>query len=229
MRENSDYSPMKNHIIDQCARILELVRSKELFCAHTEDFSNIVAAMNEQICNYNRAARRAVLRDVYEDIIEHHVNWEQLKEHLADAMRSPELYNGRELPRIPTTKNKLKEYDDEEILMMLQAKNPCNHRQSVIRSLEMLVLAIDVYESNMCAYRRQVHQVVREMIDILYQRHANYVKAMVHPAVLRAGDLDTLTYDGKTMKIAKSQQQFLREALTFILDITAEDAGHRSI
>lgn len=222
IKEDSNYSQMKNNIITQSTRICEIVSDASKFGSfYNELTNNIVSSMNEMIRTYVKTGRTAILVDIYDELVSQ-TDWNGLKERFKAAMTDPKPYP---LPKYTSISTDLKKFKidvyDADVLVDMYTnmdedtvKQFAKSQEEATNNLYELVEDVTAFENALCAYRTKTVATMKANIDVLFALHVNYAKAVTanSPKIP-----DTTTVNGKVIKFQKAQKAFICDALKTIL------------
>jgi hypothetical protein len=203
-------SVLKNFMISQCSRIQEIISSKELFDIHFQDIMNgIIPAINTQIHDYNITARKAIMVDVHEGLIED-INFKELHDRLTEFIKNKTYYEMDDIEKIGAIKLKLDKLDDDTFITMFHSKSPLKYSKQINNELFELIENIEEYENKMSNIRTKIFAIMKNNIETLYKYHANYVKSLINKEEFK----NKLSL---TTPLVKSQSQFIKDALSEML------------
>lgn len=218
---NEANSPMLDYMLQQQARIFELLDNATLFKEHYHELTtNIISSMNKQIKNYVKNSKKSILKDVYALVVDS-IDWEQLQTKLADMLKAKKhnVPPGEWLP-IHKPSASISEYDDDILTNMLLNCDIENVKlfqkcRKIARSqLNELITDVREFENELCNYRTTVvKQCLDSNITVLFNYHFNYVNSLFHKKQAQ----DTATIDNKEVKLVKSQKAFITSALKTLL------------
>lgn len=222
VKEDGNYSQMKNNIITQSTRICEILSDATKFGSYYNELTNnIVASMNDMIAMYVKAGRKAVLVDIYEALVEQ-TDWNNLKDRFKNDVGGN---TPLQIPKYTAISTDLKRYKidkyDSDVLVDMYSymdedtvKQFAKSQDEATQNLYTLVDDVTTFENNLCAYRTKTIETMKANMEVLYKLHVNYAKAIV------AGNAkipDTVTINGKAIKFQKAQKAFILDALKTIL------------
>lgn len=222
IKEDSNYSQMKNNIITQSTRICEIISDASKFGSfYNELTNNIVSSMNEMIRTYVKTGRTAILVDIYDELVSQ-TDWNGLKERFKIAMTNPNPFPLPKYTSISTDLKKFKidTYDSDVLVDMYTnmdedtVKQFAKSQEEATNNLYELVDDVTAFENALCAYRTKTVATMKANIDVLFALHVNYAKAVTanSPKIP-----DTTTINGKVIKFQKGQKPFICDALKTIL------------
>ena len=216
--QDPNISPMKSSISSQVSRIEEIISNASLFKEHyTELSSNIVPSVSQQIHSYVKNAKRSILVDVYELVVEA-IDWADLQTKLANQLKTkkpttqPAVESWKRLSKPSAS---IEPFDDDVLTNMLlncdvdHVKDFSKYRKLCHSQIEELLSSIDAFETDMCEYRTAAVQTMLENVSILFDCHYNYVSDMYY----KHKAPQTIIIDGQEIKLKKSQKDFITSAL----------------
>ena len=87
-KENKAYSPMRNNVIEQSARIYEIISDARKFKTYYNDLiNNVIDSLNSQCRTYVRNSKMSINVDVYDMVMER-VNWNELQTRLVNNLKA---------------------------------------------------------------------------------------------------------------------------------------------
>lgn len=222
VKEDANYSNMKNNIITQSTRVCELVSDASKFAAYYNELTNnIVSAMNEMIKTYNKTGKRAILVDIYDAVVGG-INWDELKTKFATDMNTKGPLKLPQYKSISTDlkRHKIDLYDTDVLVDMYANMDETTVRkfaklqEDATNNLYELVDNVTAFESALCAYRTDTIAVMKSNIPVLYALHVNYAKAVMakDPKIP-----ENVTINGKVIPFQKTQKAFISGALRKII------------
>lgn len=222
VKEDSNFSQMKNNIITQSTRICEIISDASKFSTFYNDLTNnIVGSMNDMIRMYVKAGKRAILVDVYDALIDS-TDWDSLKTRFkTDVVSAGPLA----LPKWNSISTDLKRFKidvyDTDILVDMYSnmdestvKHFAKSQEDANNKLYELIDDVGAFESALCNYRTKTIEIMKQNIEVLYALHVNYAKAVV---AKEQKIPDQITINGKVIKFQTGQKPFITEALKKII------------
>lgn len=222
VKEDANFSQMKNNIITQSTRVCEILSDASKFSAHYEDLTNnIIGSMNEMISHYNKAGKKSILVDIFEAVTGD-IDWDQLKTQFqSDMMTKGNL----KLPKYTPISTDLKRFKidlyDTDILFDMHSnmdeytvKEFAKAQEEANNNLYELIDNVTAFESGLCSYRTSAIAAMKENVKVLYTLHVNYAKAIMNkdPKIP-----DSTTVNGKVITFQKGQKPFILAALRKII------------
>lgn len=214
-------SPMKEYILQQQARINEIIGNATLFHDHYSELTqNIISSMNKQIKSYVKNSKKSIMKDIYSLVIDS-IDWSSLQTKLTDMLKSNKsnLSTGN-WNHIVKPEGSISQYDDDILTNMLlncdveNVKNFQKCRKIAINQLNELVSDVDEFETQLCQYRTEVvKSCLDNNINVLFNYHFNYVNDLFH----KRNPQSTVIIDGKEIKLVKSQKAFITSALKTLI------------
>lgn len=213
-------SPMKEHVIQQIARINEIISNAQLFKANYQDLTqNIITSLNKQLKGYVKDGRRSIMVDVYNLVLEG-INWQELQTKIADMIKGKvnNVPTG-EWKKIPKPKFSIEPYDDDATTNMIlncdveHVKEFQRYRKLAKTQLDDLISNVDEFEQQLCQYRATTVELCLQNVDVLFKHHFNYVNDMLH----KKSPSGSVIIDGKEIALKKSQKDFITSALKVLI------------
>lgn len=220
--ENEQNSPMKNNLMQQTSRIMEIIGNAQLFKAHYDELTeNIISSLNQQLKSYNKNAKQSIKVDIYDMVVES-INWNELQKQLTQKLqsKSPNVKPAAwiNLPKLIVSK--LSVYDDDAITNMYincdesTVKEFSKYRKLAISELNNLSSSLDEFESSLINYRSLcVQHILSNNIQPLFDIHYNYVNDLFH----KKNPSNVVQINGKQLTIQKSQKEFIKSALKALI------------
>jgi hypothetical protein len=173
--------------------------------------NGIIPAINAQLQDYNSTARRAIMVDVHDSLI-NEIDFKSLHTQLTEFIKTDTYYSVSDIERIPSIKIKLDKLDDDNFITMFHSKTPLKYSKQINDDLSSLIESIEEYEHRMCDIRARIFAVMKNNLDILYKYHANYVKSLIKKDMF----INKLSIN---TELVKSQSQFIKDALSEMLNV----------
>lgn len=228
MLPNENYSPMKNNILEQSARICELVSDAGKFSTFYNELNdNIIATMNEMIKQYTKNSRKAIRIDVFDEVMKT-IKWSDLNEKLREDIKNKQPIKIPKFKPIDTNMKKfsIDLYDNDSIVDMYSYMDEetvekfAESQDEAIEKLHTLADDVTTFETSLCAYRAKTVEKMVANIDSLYALHANYVRAIKN----KQTDLPiSKTIGDKEIKFYKSQKEFITNGIKSLLGLDSEN------
>lgn len=222
IKEDSNYSQMKNNIITQSTRICEIVSDAGKFGAFYDELTNnIVSSMNDMIDLYVKNGKKTILIDIYDALV-NDTNWDALKDKFKVDMATK---GGLPIPKYTTISTNLKRFKidkyDTDILVDMYSnmdeetvKHFAKSQEDAVNELYSIIDEVTNFETSLCAYRAATIATMKENINTLYALHVNYAKAILNKDPKTPS---TISINGKAITFQKGQKPFICDALKKIL------------
>lgn len=218
----TDNSQMKNNILNETARIAEIVSHAGKFKENYDKLiKNIVSSMNTTLKNYVKNSRKAILCDIYEHTLSK-INWDEMRTRFNKDIKGNKLLVNRLYTIGDDLKNySLEEYNTEILMNMMinldedtsTIKKFIKLQDEALNALDELNEELSNFEANLCSYRTKAINVMLENVDNLYRLHVNYAKKVLNNEYVD----DSINVQGVTIKMYKSQQEFIKNAMKSLL------------
>ena len=180
--KNNDISPMKQSILEQKARILEIINNANLFKTNYQLLSsNIIPSVNQQLKSYVKNGRKSILIDIAELVLDS-IDWQAEQDKLVQRLKANKyitITSSWQHIDKPTAGINL--FDDDVITNMYlncstdNVKEFQKYRKLSKSQLDELINDIDSFERELCEYRSETVKQIMDNIDILFDYHFNYV------------------------------------------------------
>ena len=218
---NEDISPMKQSIIEQQNRVLEIINNANLFKNNYQQLvSNIIPSINQQLKSYVKNGKKAINADIYELVMES-INWEEQQKKLAQRLKSNKHINNmiswQHITKPSATIDKL---DDDVFTNMIincdpeHVKDFQKYRKQAKSQLNELINDIDEFEKTLCDYRSEAVKTIMKNINLLFDIHFNYVLDIFNKLKTN----DAVIIGDKEIKLKKSQKEFITSAIKQLID-----------
>lgn len=221
--EKETYSPMKNNVITQSARIYEIIDNAQKFKTYYNELvNNIIESLNNQCTSYVQNSRKSINIDIYEEVIKN-IDWEGLRNRLAEDLKSkkPKTSNvGNWSTYGILKKYKIQKYDIDPIVCMHENCNEesikayVSYMNEAKENLSDLHQSVDTFERNLCAYRaKAINTILSKNINTLYNIHYNYVKDLSDGVDAKT----TVVLNNVELPLQRSQRSFITESLRSLI------------
>lgn len=220
-------SNMKNYLIDQSARITEIITHAGKFKENYEVLvGNIISSMNDSLKRYVKSARKSILCDVYDSTVEK-IDWNAFRARFNNDVSNKTSMKASELKPIGSDLKQytIEEYDTEilgNMIMNLEEnqksmKKFTKFQNEAVDALSDLNTNLDAFESGLCAWRTKNIQIMNENIENLYKLHVNYAKNVLNNKNYIPEDI--IVNNEKIIKMEKSQSVFIKNASKVLLGL----------
>lgn len=221
--EKETYSPMKNNVITQSARIYEIIDNAQKFKTYYNELvNNIIESLNNQCYSYVQNSRKSINIDIYEEVIKN-IDWEGLRNRLTEDLKSkkPKTSNvGNWSTYGILKKYKIQKYDIDPIVCMHENCNEesikayVSYMNEAKENLSDLHHSVDTFERNLCAYRaKAINTILSKNINTLYNIHYNYVKDLSDGVETKT----TVVLNNVELPLQRSQRSFITESLRSLI------------
>lgn len=219
---SSEYSPFKNSMIEQAAKVSDIINDINLFRSQSDElFNNIIVSMNTEISDYEDISKRAILNDIYEQTIAL-IDWDSYKKRLINDVDAKKPIKVQ--PWVKLDIDKLDDYtldtfDDDYIMTLItevedNPKQFNKDRYSANVALKTLIDGITEFETTLCEFRSDRVKRLARGLETLYAVHVSYVRQIKKG---KSDVRDTISIDGTQVKLMKSQSQFIKSAIKSLL------------
>ena len=218
---NNDISPMKSSILEQKARILEIINNANLFkTSYQQLISNIIPSVNQQLKSYIKNGKKSILVDIRELVIES-IDWQAEQDKLVQRLKDNKYINiSSTWQHIDKPTATINQFDDDVFTNMLlncsteNVKEFQKYRKLAKSQLDELINDIDTFEQELCDYRSETVKTMMSNINILFDYHFNYVFDIFNKHKTN----ETLLIDNKEVVLKKSQKEFITSAIKTLLN-----------
>ena len=217
-----EVSPMKQHVLEQKARIDELLSNAQLFKDNYQDLTqNIITSLNRQLKQYSKDGKKSINIDIFNLTVEA-INWEDLQSKIAEMLKSKKPnVNPGEWKKLSKPTVGLEMYDDDAVTNMIlncdveHVKEFQKYRKLAKNELNELLDSVEAFEQGLCDYRAAMVQRCLENVNFLFNCHFNYVNDVLHKKETKG----SIIIDGKEVELKKSQKEFITNALKTVLGV----------
>lgn len=223
-KEDESYSQMKNNTISQLTRMSEIINHAGKFKKFFNELNNITDSLNTSLESYVINAKKAILFDIYDGIIES-INFEKYKQKFVNDIKKHEKII---IPKYKHVDFNLDEYlidlydtdiynsmldvlDESTIKKFAKLQHEANH------SINDLFDSLNNFEENLCSFRTQKIEEMLNNIETLYLIHLNYAKHSIKNKSKQINLPQEITIDNILIPISNSQKQFITTALKKII------------
>lgn len=221
--EKESFSPMKNNIIEQSARIHEIVSNAGKFKKYYNELvNNVIDSMNNQCDSYERNSKKAIKADIYEMVMKS-INWDALQKKLvADLKGNKRLESIPEWEDIEEPDVEIEKYDTDAVVNMYSNFNEENvkdysrYMKEAINGLTDVIKGIDDFENALCEYRSEtVKNILEKNVPVLYAVHYRYVRDLMNK---KKNIEANVMVGGVNLELKKSQKEFFEKSLKKFLN-----------
>lgn len=222
--EQQSFSPMKNNIIDQSARIYEIVNDAAKFKKYYNELvNNIIDSMNNQCASYERNSKKSIKIDIYDSVMES-IDWNELQKQLVDDLKENKHTGDMNLTWYDigdVNSFTIEKYDIDPIINMYSnygeesVKEYAKYMKEAINNLSEIRTYIDEFEQGLCNYRANAVKIIlKKNVPVLYEIHYRYVKNMLHG---KPNEASSVILNGISLELKRSQKEFLTSSLKKII------------
>ena len=224
-KEDSSYSPMKNNIIEQSARIYEIITNASKFKKYYNDLvNNIIDSVNNQCRSYERNSKKSIKADIY-DIVVDTIDWTNLQNMLATGLKTGKkpIDNKSKWVDIGDVNSyHIEKYDTDPIINMYSnygeetVKEYSRYMDEAVDNLNELKNYIDDFEQSLCNYRTNAVKIILEKnVPLLYNIHFKYVNDLMHK---KKNIENKVMINGVEIELKKSQKEFICSSLKKLIN-----------
>jgi hypothetical protein len=179
--------------------------------------------MNAQVKNYVENSKKAILYDIYDGVVSG-IDFDSLKKKFKSDMS---VKGNLKVPQYEKVNFNLDNYDIDEyetdVLVNMYSnmdektvKKFARYQDEAVANLQNLVDGVTDFESNLCAFRVNAIQKMKENVNTLYAIHTNYAKAIMNK---NKNLPESVSIAGKDVKLIKSQKEFILNGLKTLIGI----------
>ena len=220
-KESESFSPMKNNIIEQSARVYEIITNAGTFKKYYNELvNNVIDSINSQCRSYERNSKKSIKMDIYDNVVES-IDWSNLQKVLADELKSGkkpvdnETFEWSDIGDLSEYHIEL--YDVDPIINMYSnygedsIKEYAKYMDEAVENLNELKDYIEDFEQDLCNFRsRAVKTILEKNVPTLYNIHYRYVNDLLHKKKVIA---DKVKLGGVDITLKKSQKEFITSTL----------------
>ena len=236
-KESKKYSPMHNNIIEQSARVYEIINNAGKFKKYyNELINNIIDSINNQCKSYVRNSKKSIKIDIYDMVMES-IDWSKLQQMLVTDLKNNKSVSSvvSNMLKIPSGDLNsaswssigslddygIEQYDTDAIVNMYSncseesIKKYIRYMKEANSNLKSLETNVVAYEKNLCDYRKNaVNIILTKNVPLLYALHYNYVKNVIDTKRFNKNmPIETISINNVDIKLCKSQKEFITNSL----------------
>lgn len=216
----SQYSQMKNNVIEQVSRISEIVYHAGKFVKFYSDAINIIESLNTMIESYVVNSKKAILFDLYDQVIKE-TDFKELQKQLKVDINEKCKPINFQYVDVDCNYYDIDSLNIDEVVNMYNYANEATVKefkkyQKIINSdLENLLSSFDKFEQDLCEFRINKFEGVKRYVDTLYRIHVKYVQGLKHNKKVP----DHVMLAEVEIEMDKSQSKFIKNGLKRLLNI----------